>query len=316
MDRAFVLGAGMGNRLRPLTLTLPKPLIPVWQRPLIAFAFAHLRGIGVRRFVVNTHHLPGKYAEAFPAMAFGECPVAFRHEPVLLETGGGLANVADLLGEDAPFAVYNGDILTDLPLAPAWRRHLEEQNLATLILRSRGQVKNVAFDPDAGRVLDLRNALGTCFPNQVQFTGIYFVSPAFFRRLVPGKIESVVEGFLRAIVAGEKIGGIVIDEGDWWDLGDRTSYLVAHGQVCGIPMAHLAGDSGWNDPVHSSARVAASAQLDGLSCIGAGAEVGAGAVIRNSLVWPNARVEAGAVLTNCIVRSGQSAAGCLSGADV
>src|SRR5690606_1565023 len=98
-------------------------------------AFAHLHGAGVREFVVNTHHLPEKWSAVLPDGNWNGCPVTLRHEPVLLETGGGLANVAGRLQGDS-FLVYNGDILTDLPLAPAIRHHREAGNLITVVLRS------------------------------------------------------------------------------------------------------------------------------------------------------------------------------------
>ena len=153
----------------------------VHHRPLIEYAFAHLHGAGVREFVVNTHHLPEEYTRAFPGDRWQGCPVMFRHEPVLLETGGGLANVRDLLEGCGTFLVYNGDAFTDLPLAPALERHRRDGNLVTLILRSGGAVRNVAVETSSGRILDLRNARGTNHPDLFQFTGLCVVEPAFFR---------------------------------------------------------------------------------------------------------------------------------------
>ena len=298
MTRAFVLGAGLGTRLRPLTHQLPKPLIPVHQRPLIEHAFAHLYGSGVRQFVVNTHHLPEEYDRAFPGGTWQDCPLTFRHEPILLETGGGLANVQDLLAGDDPFFVYNGDVFTDLPLAPAMARHREDGNLVTLVLRSTGPVRNVAMDVSSRRILDLRNALGTNHPDQFQFTGLYIVEPAFFKYLpAPGVIETVVASWLRAIQAGERLGGVVIDEGQWLDLGDRASYLEAHRL---IPC---------DTRVHPTARIAGSAQIDATSSIGADCVVEEGAVILHSVLWPGSRVKAGARLESCIVLGGHTAGG-------
>ena len=316
MKKAFVLGAGLGTRLRPLTDQWPKPLIPVHHRPLMVRAFEHLRSAGVGEFVVNTHHLPESYHQAFPDGTWEGCPVHFRHEPVLLETGGGLANVADLL-QDGPFIVYNGDILTDVPLQPAWEAHLAQGNLVTLLLRTDAPVRNVAFDEAAGQVLDLRHSRRLNHPDQRGFTGLYVVSPAFFNYLVPGKIESVVAGLLRAIEAGERIGGVLADTGAWLDLGDRSSYLAAHaaGRTAGFPQYHQ-----WNAAetaaVHPCAQVDPSAMVDADSSVGPDAVVEAGAVVRGSVIWPGGRVAEGAVLTGCVVRCGQTAAGVLTGVDV
>ena len=316
MKKAFVLGAGLGTRLRPLTLQLPKPLIPVHHRPLMVRAFEHLRAAGVGEFVVNTHHLPETYAQAFPGGSWEGCRVHFRHEPVLLETGGGLANMADLL-QDGPFFVYNGDILTDVPLVPAWNAHVSQGNLVTLLLRSDAPVKNVAFDATAEQVIDLRNVRGLDYPDQRGFTGLYVVSPGFFRYLVPGKIESVVGGLLRAIEAGERIGGVLADDGQWLDLGDRASYLAAHaaGRAGGFPQ-YRRWSATETAAVHSGAQVDASAVVDADSSVGPGAVVEAGAEVHRSVIWPGARVAAGSRLTGCVVRSGMTASGVLTDADV
>lgn len=316
MKKAFVLGAGLGTRLQPLTQQLPKPLIPVHHRPLMVRAFEHLRAAGAEEFVVNTHHLPEAYPQAFPDGIWEGCPVHFRHEPVLLETGGGLANVADLL-QDGPFFVYNGDILTDVPLEEAWEVHVAKGNLVTLLLRSDAPVRNVAFDPAEGRVLDLRNALGLNHPDQWGFTGVYVVSPAFFCYLIPGKIESVVGGLLRAIAAGERIGGVVADEGQWLDLGDRASYLAAHaaGRTSAFPR-YRPWTAGETSAVHPEAKVDPTAVVDAHSSVGSGAVVEAGAVVSGSVIWPGATVAAGAHLTGCIVRGGRTASGILADTDV
>lgn len=317
MRRAFVLGAGLGTRLRPLTDQLPKPLIPVHHRPLISYAFAHLRGVGAREFVVNTHHLPAAYDAAFPDGTWNGCPLTFRHEPVLLETGGGLANVADLFAGDESFLVYNGDILTDLPLAPLLEAHEASGNLVTLALRSGGGLRNVAFDEASGLVTDLRNALGSNSDRLFLFSGVYAVSPAFFRYLEPGRIESVVGAWLRAIRAGERVGGVVIDDGVWLDLGNRESYLAAHalGRRTVFPL-HEPLTAEEAAPAHPGAVVSPEARVDEGSSIGPGAVVEAGATLENTVVWPGGVVKAGGRLKGCVVRSGSVAEGVLENADV
>jgi mannose-1-phosphate guanylyltransferase/mannose-1-phosphate guanylyltransferase/phosphomannomutase len=305
MDKAFVLGAGLGTRLRPLTDQLPKPLIPFFHRPLITRAFDHLLRAGVREFIVNTHHLPGRYAETFPRNEYRGARITFRHEPVLLETAGGIANIADLVG-NAPFLVYNGDILSDLPLAPLMKTHAESGNLVTLVLRSDGAARHIAFDPGRGLVTDIRGKLGTGNEGTHQFTGIYAVSPAFLRHLTPGRIESVVRPWLEAIRQGGRIGAVVVDEGHWWDLGARESYLDAH-------RAFPSPDA---PAVSPEAAVDRTVTLKGLNLIPATAVVGAGAVLEDCILWDGARVAAGARLRRCIVRGGMEAQGVLENCDI
>jgi len=112
---AFILAAGLGTRLRPLTERLPKPLLEIGGRPIITHVMDHLLKVGVDRFIVNIHHLPEVYSETFPERRWRGAPIAFRHEPVLLDTAGGLKNIEDLLEEDEAILCYNGDIS---PISP------------------------------------------------------------------------------------------------------------------------------------------------------------------------------------------------------
>jgi mannose-1-phosphate guanylyltransferase len=318
VQKAFVLGAGLGTRLKSLTSTLPKPLIPFFQRPLITFAFDHLISIGVREFIVNTHHLPDCYDLAFPDGSYRDCPITFRHEPVLLETAGGIGNVADLLGND-PCIVYNGDILTDLSLENALKTHQESGNAVTLVLRSSGDARHIAWNPDSGKVTDIRGMLGTGNTGTHQFTGIYLIESSFVQKIEPGVKMSVIPLFLDLIREGGLLGGVVADDGNWWDLGDRASYLEAHAAARSdhsFPN-YDNGDAAatWRREIHPTARVAANADIVN-SVVGAGAMIETGATVRDSIVWPAGGVAAEAEISRCIVRTGKTATGPLTDLDV
>lgn len=292
MRKAFVLGAGLGTRLRPLTDILPKPLIPVLNRPLITHAFDHLLAAGVEEFIVNTHHLHHRFAEFFPDNRHAGAPITFVHEsPEVLETGGGIANIAELV-RDGDFIVYNGDILTDLPLQQLLESHRASNNLVTLALRSTGAVRNVAWDAATGKIRDLRNALGTGAAELFQFAGIYVVSPEFLPFLRPVK-ESIVPAWLKLITEHDQLGGVLLDEGHWHDLGDRDSYVEAS-----IELASAGR-------IHPGAVVDPAAEIDAVSTVGAGAIVGPGARIRESIVWPGVEIAPGASLHRCVAGSGR-----------
>ena len=309
--QAFVLGAGLGTRLRRLTECRPKPLIPLVDRPLIAHAFDHLIDAGIRRIAINTHHRAERYGEFFPESRYRDTPLYFRHEPVLLETGGGIRNLEDQLG-GGPFIVYNGDVLSTLPLAPAITCHLRSGVEVTLILRSSGGPLHVALAPDgehdgfpAGRLADIRQILGKASGTHL-FTGIYLVSPAFLRRLPPGK-GSVVPAFLEMIREGTPPGAIVIDEGLWHDLGTREQYL--EGQRLLLTQS---GRQAW---VHPSARIGPGTRLTGGTCIGPGVEIGENAHLHHSVLWNGAKVATRSVLDRCIVTDGQIVSGTHTDAD-
>ena len=320
IQQAFVLAAGLGTRLRPLTDTLPKPLIPVGLKPLITFAFDHLIAeAGVGEFIVNTHHLAGAYAEAFPQGTYRGRPLRFRHENVLLETGGGIKNVADLLRPGGgPLLIYNGDILTDLPLGPAIEHHRASGNEVTLVLRSRAGPKHIAWDPASGRLLDIRNLLGTGCPAAYSFSCVYLVEHAFLDRIPLGKVVSVIPSFLEMIRQGDAIGGVVIDEGDWRDLGARDEYLRVHRDLLadgGSFPRYGAPDPGWRQWVHPTAAVALDARLLGASVVGANARVGAGAVLEDTILWPGSEIASSSRLKRCIVRISHQAGGEATGQD-
>lgn len=224
IQTAFILGAGLGTRLRPLTESMPKPLLPIGGRPMITYAMEHLRNAGIRRFIVNTHHCAEKYAEAFPDGRWQDIPITFRHEPVLLDTAGGIKNIEDLIIEDERILVYNGDILTNLPLQPLFDRHSERSSEATLALRSNGPLCNVRIDSE-GFICDMRNLLGNPGIQSCLFSGIYVIEKVFLRRLTAGKIESIVIPLVECIKQNARsVSGIILDNGYWHDLGTVEEY--------------------------------------------------------------------------------------------
>jgi len=283
IHKAFILGAGLGTRLRPLTDLLPKPLLPVFHRPLVSFALDQCLDAGIDSFAVNVHHLAHAWREAFPALIDGEpsyrgAPLRLFHEPVLLETGGGLKNIAAWIGRD-PVLIYNADILTTIDVGALMRHHSASGNVATLALRSAGPAAHVAFDPASGKIDDIRGLLSGV-DGTYQFTGIYCVN-AEILDLIPAQQKiSIIPAFL-ALAARGQLGGIVLDEGLWADIGTPEAYFEIHRR----------GDLG--PRIHPLAQIDPLALVDELSVVGAHAQVGAGARVEGSILWPGARVAAG-----------------------
>ncbi len=221
---AFILGAGLGTRLRPLTERCPKPLLPLGGQPIIIYAMGHLRAAGFDRFIINTHHCPEVYNKYFSCGHWNSIPITFRHEPILLDTAGGLKNIEDLLVSDAAILCYNGDVVSSLPLEKLLQEHEKHRPEVTLALRSSGPLLNVNID-DNGNVCDLRHTFGDSGVQSCLFTGIYAVDTSFVRFIKPGICESVVPVFLRRIKENPgSIRGVVIDEGEWHDVGSIDEY--------------------------------------------------------------------------------------------
>ena len=306
IQNAFVLGAGLGTRLRPLTARRPKPLIPVANRPLITYAFDQLLASGVTRLVVNTHWRSEAYRSAFPDSSYRQTPISFRDEqPEILETAGGIWNVRDLLG-DGPFLVYNGDVFSDLPLKLAIRAHFSLRNEVTLIVRSHGGPLQIAFDPATSRVTDIGGRVDSDAAPRFLFTGMYIVNPEFIRRIRPGEKISVIKVFCEMIRQGAPLGAVLIDEGEWQDLGSRGEYLAAH-VALGVK-----NSAPW---IHPSALVSPSAKIDGATAIGAHCQIGDNVKLNDCILWEGAEIALGSVLDQCIVTDGQQVEGIHSDAD-
>ncbi len=321
MRTAFVLCAGWGERLQPLTDQIPKPLVPLCGVPLCAFALARIAAAGVQRIVINTHRLAGEFVRLFPSYPrpahYAGVPVVFRHEPELLETAGGFKNVEDLL-LPGPVLVHNGDIVAGLDLAALFAAHERAGALCTLALRSSGGPLQVGFDAASGLVTDIRGELGSPAPRFL-YTGVCVVSPALLGRIPAGRPVSFVPVWMDVLRAGERLAGVVLDGGVWRDVGTVAEYMRIHADLAsgGVVLAHPPGaPEGWPVWRMPGARVADGARLCGWNWIGRDAEVGAGAQVENAILWAGARVEAGASVRGCVVREGMIAAGQLENAVV
>ncbi|MCX6918481.1 MAG: sugar phosphate nucleotidyltransferase [Verrucomicrobia bacterium] len=227
---AFILGAGLGTRLRPLTEHCPKPLLPLGGKPMVERALAKLYAAGTRRFLINTHHCPEAWTQAFPTGRWQDAEIRFVHEPVLLETGGGLANINQFLTvEDTQLVVWNGDILSDVQLAEAYAHHITNGAEATLVVREKGPNTNVRITDD-GFVTDLRDRLGKS-DLAYQYTGICFVTRAFAAG-VPSASVSLVEHFLTRVQATPgSVQGYLDPSAHWHDLGTVAEYQQVKAEI-------------------------------------------------------------------------------------
>jgi mannose-1-phosphate guanylyltransferase len=302
--QAFVLGAGLGTRLRPLTDELPKPLVPIFQKPLITFALDHLIDTGIKKFFINTHRLPEAFAEAFPGSCYAELKLTFVNEPVLLETGGGIKNIETELGRE-PFVTYSGDVLADVPLQPLIDEHFKRGNDVTLALRKTGLGSEIAIRD--GRVVDISNRYGVS--GEFDFANIAVWNPSIFAR-IPAKEKISFIPILRDWIGRDgKIGGVVLDQGEWFNLGSRAEYLDVHRAILGGWRPAFVKGADWMAQVHPSATVGPSTQIRGCSAVGRDSNVGADVILEDTIVWPGAQIASKSHLVGCIVRARKTATG-------
>jgi mannose-1-phosphate guanylyltransferase len=303
--RAFVLAAGLGKRLRPLTDELPKPLIPIFQKPLITFALDHLIDAGVNQFLINTHRRPELFQRFFDGSDYAGRSVTLIHEPELLETGGGIKNAESELGTD-PFLTYSGDIWTDVNLQPLIDEHFRRRNDVTLALRETGLASDVALRDH--RVVDIANRYGIA--GNLDFANIAVWNSGIFQRIPPQKKISFIPIIADWIGQGGQIGGLVMNDGKWFNIGSRTQYLDVHrGILRENWKPYYVKIQDWPERIARSAIVDGTAELRGCSVIGEHCRVGAQAILEDTILWPGAQIASQSRLQGCIVRSEKKASG-------
>ncbi len=282
--QAFILGAGLGTRLQPLSFIVPKPLLPVFQKPLICHSMDRLMRAGVSEFFVNTSHLEVMWERAFPFPnpQYRNCPVFLSHEDTPLDSGGGVRKILHRVRQDEPLIVQNGDILCDFPVADLLAEHRRAGNMVTLALRSVDGKRNVGFDPESHRVTDIRHALGID-PGSYQFAGIYVMQPEiarFFPDIPEGTPFSIVPIWSELIRRGS-VGGLVADWGSWYELGTPADYLNA---LLDIPS---------RERIHPEAVISPKASLSEDCVVCRDAVIPAGTELSDCIVWPRTHVQPG-----------------------
>jgi mannose-1-phosphate guanylyltransferase len=305
ITQAFVLAAGLGTRLRPLTDELPKPLIPIFQKPLITFALDHLIGVGVNKFVINTHRLPELFQNFFAAREYAGFPVKLVHEPDLLETGGGIKNAESHFGSE-PFLTYSGDILTDVDLQPLIDEHLRRGNDVTLALRHTGLASAVALRDH--RIVDISNRYGVA--GNFDFANIAVWNSLIFQRIPPRKKISFIPIIADWIAQGARIGGVAMDDGNWFNIGSRKEYVDVHRMISNKHWrpAYVKTRE-WPESKANNAIVHSSAHLRGCTVVGRNCRVGAEAILEDTILWPDAEIASQSRLEACIVRSRKKVTG-------
>lgn len=239
--RAMILAAGFGTRLRPLTNTVPKALVPVAGRPLIEYNLLLLKAYGIEDVVINLHHLGGKIREAFgDGNAYG-LRIIYSPEDPILESGGGIKNAQRYLDGDT-FIVVNCDTIIDIDLNALVASHRQTKAVGTLVLRSDPEAANYGLlKCDAhGRLYRIRGEPAdppvTEPLSQYMFTGCQILEPRVFDFMPEVKPFSTTrETYVTMLRAGEPLYGFV-HSGTWMTVDDaeamaRATHAIVSGQV-------------------------------------------------------------------------------------
>lgn len=300
----MVLCAGLGTRLRPLTTLLPKPAVPVCGVPLVRWSLGLLAGAGVRRAVVNVHHLPGAMAAAARAAAAElSLDLSVSEEPVIAGTGGALREARrHLAGADA-VVVLNGDVLFDVDLARAVTAHLASGALATMVLlRMPPGAAYAAVELDAaGRVRRIggRHGPGGEGLTSWHFPGAYVLSPALLDLVPPAPFEVDVHRHVYPPLMERGLVRGLLAAGWWSDLGEPGAYLAANLDVAAgrVPLGRFRlaqpGRVGPGAVVEAGAEV-----VDAV--VGAGCRVPAGARVERAVLWPGTALAPGEAVVDAV----------------
>ena len=314
--RALVLVAGRGERLRPLTLELPKPLLPVAGRPLVAWTLDRLAALGVAGAALNLHHLGARIRVAL-GDGHGPLPIVYSEEVELLGTGGALPPLRAWLGEAERVLVVNGDSLCRWPLAELVARARRTRAPATLLFHRTADPHRFGggVAVEGGRVVAFRRgALGweTARTRRV-FAGAAVLAPELVGRLPEGPSDIVGALYEPMLAAGEPIATLETAR-PWFDLGTPERYLeaaLAWG-LDGLPErgarvaagAEVAATARLRRAVvESGARLEEAARLVE-SVVLAGARVGAGARLERTVVGPGVEIAAGASFAAALLTRG------------
>ncbi|MCK5427756.1 MAG: nucleotidyltransferase family protein, partial [Thermodesulfovibrionia bacterium] len=225
MDRTlnvFILAAGVGERLQPITYHIPKPLLPIAGRPLLEFILEKVSTLPVDTIGINLHHKKEIIETWVNLSAFREKIKLFPEE-VILGTGGALKRAEALLGKSS-FLVHNADIISDIDLKNLVESHMSSKNLATLAVHDFPAFNTLAVD-EYGFLNGIEEKLNAPSGaiNKLAFTGIAVYEPEFLKFLLPG-ISSVVDAWQNAVAEGFKIGTFDTSGAYWRDIGTPSAY--------------------------------------------------------------------------------------------
>ena len=231
----MILAAGLGTRLRPLTDSVPKPLVPVAGRPVIEYALQMLVSAGIRDVIINVHHLRELVQQRLGDGSAWGLRIRYSVEPTIMDTGGGIKQAEALLAGE-PFVVVNGDTIMDAPLPELIARHDAERALATMLLRP---------DPEAARYgiirIDgsgrVRSFLGSppappdATWSDYMFAGLHVLDPRIFALMPAGRPFSITrETYPKMLAQNETVVGVPF-AGPWLTVDTPEALAAADGAL-------------------------------------------------------------------------------------
>lgn len=225
----MILAAGLGTRLRPLTNTIPKPLLPVAGTPLIVWNLLLLKRHGFHHVVINLHYLGPMIEQVLGDGSRFGMRIIYSHEPVILGTGGGIKKAEPYFSGE-PVLILNADTLFELDLEALWNFHRSRGAAATLVLREDQEAEQwglveVGADDRIVRITGRGRSEATAMARRM-FAGIHILHPRLLQPVPKGVASSIIDPYVAAIEREEPVLGYDL-QGYWSDIGTVERYTQA-----------------------------------------------------------------------------------------
>lgn len=225
----MILAAGLGTRLRPLTNTIPKPLLPVAGTPLIVWNLLLLKRHGFHQVVINVHYLGPMIEQALGDGSKFGMRIIYSREPIILGTGGGIKKAEPYFSGE-PVLILNADTLVELDLGALCDFHRSRGAVATLVLREdrdaeRWGLVEMGDHDHIVRILG-RGQMEASTIAQRMFAGIHILHPRLLQQVSTAGASSIIDPYVAAIERGEPVLGYDL-HGYWSDIGTAERYTQA-----------------------------------------------------------------------------------------
>jgi mannose-1-phosphate guanylyltransferase len=313
--KAVVLVGGEGTRLRPLTETVPKPLLPLVDRPILDHVLDHLVAHGVREVVMSSPYLEETF-QPFLERRRGDPAITWVTEGEPLGTGGAIVSALDRLG-DEPFLALNGDILTDLDLTAMLASHRSHGAAATIALHHVQDARPfglVATDR-VGRITGFREKPPDRVPGDIN-AGTYVLEPSTLRGWPAGTYLWIEGEVFPSLIENDVAMFGFGSDAYWLDLGTPEQYLRAHADLLAGMVEGYSYEAPWigaGASVEPSARVGTSVVVGDRARVEAAAEVDEAVLLAEVVVEERARVVRSIVGARGTVGAGASLVDCVLG---
>lgn len=305
--KAMIMAAGMGSRLEPITLIMPKPLIPVMNRPLMDILLGQLYSIGIKDVISNTYYLSNQIIDRYKKNNLG---INFNYikETELSGTAGGMKKCQYFFDEGEDFVVMSGDVLTNADIKQAIKHHKESGAIATIGVKQVPHEKvshfGVVVTDKDGYITEFQEkpSVEEAKSNLIN-TGIYVFNYRIFDYIPENTFYDFAKNVFPNLLAERQINTFEVNE-YWNDIGTIAQYKqsiqdvfngvfkIEHSKIC---------DTNLGSYICGNSKISPTVRFMGNSTVGNNCKIGEYVMLNNCIVLDNAEIKTGTELSNCIV---------------